>query len=74
MSNLVYKKGVSEIEMPELVGGDAMEGGELSAGQQEVDAGRDIPMALKKYGERFLSYREFGSVDLPEGSSFHVGC
>jgi hypothetical protein len=48
MPDLVYEKGISEIEMPELVGSDAMEGGKLSAGQQEIDAGGNVPGTLKK--------------------------
>lgn len=51
MSNLVYQERVSEIEMPEFIGSNAMEGGKLSAGQQEIDTGGDISIALKKYGE-----------------------
>lgn len=54
MSNLINKKGISEIEVPEFVGGNAMEGGKLSAGQQKIDTGGDIPGALKEYGERSL--------------------
>jgi len=74
MSNLVNKEGISEIEMPEFVGGYAMKGGELPVGQQKIDTGRDIPGTLKKYGERSLSDGELGSIDFPEGSSFYVGC
>ena len=60
--------------MPELVGSYTMEGGKLSFSQQKIDAGGDIPLALEKYGKRFLSYSELGSIDLPEGSSFHMRC
>jgi hypothetical protein len=74
MPDLVYEKGISEIKMPELIGGNAMKGGELTAGQQEIDAGGNITGALEKYGERCLSYSELGPVDFPEGSSFHMGC
>lgn len=74
MPDLVYEKGISEIEMPEFVRGYAMEGGKLTFGQQEIDTGGNIPGTLEKYGERILSYGELGSVNFPEGSSFDVGC
>src|SRR5579871_5721071 len=58
--------------MPELVRGDAVEGGELTGGEQEVNAGADGSWTVKEQREGSFGQDQLRLVNLPEGAALDM--
>lgn len=65
-------EGIAGIVVPELIGGDAVEGGKLAGLQQEVNAGHGGAGAIMEWCKGVLREGEGGAVNFAEGATFGV--
>lgn len=72
MTDLIDEEGVPEIEMPALITGYSVKGGELTRRQQEIDAGRDIAVSLEEEGQRTPGDGQGRTIYFAERSAFDM--
>lgn len=72
MCDLKDLQWVAGIEVPKLVGRNAMKGGELTLGQQEVNMRGSMPVTLEEQGKRMLGKEKFRTINLSKCAAFDM--